>query len=80
MTSKDKTGDKLVASIRKSKSGTVASKTSERPAGESAARSSNAPKTRSESTAATKKPVSTVATIQQDRKDSYSFGRRVWPD
>ena len=79
MTSKDKTGDKLVASIRKSKSGTVASKTSERLAGESAARS-NVPKTRSESTAATKKPASTVARNQQEQKDSYSFGRRVWPD
>jgi len=79
MTSKDKTGDKLVASIRKSKSGTVASKSSERPAGESAARS-NASKIRSESTAATKKPASTVATNQQERNDGYSFGRRVWPD
>ncbi|WP_455366627.1 hypothetical protein [Kaarinaea lacus] len=76
MTSKDKTGDKLVASVRKSKTGTVAQKTSERQnAGKQAAKS-NAPTARSESTA---RPASKAAT-NQDRKDSYSLGRRVWPD
>jgi len=76
MTSKDKTGDKLVASIRKSKSGTVAGKNAESPAVSKPAAKSTAPTTRSESTA---RPASTIAT-NQDRKDGYSFGRRVWPD
>lgn len=77
MTSKDKTGDKLVASIRKSKSGTVASKTSQRPdADESAAK----PKatTAKSSTAATRK--SATAETEQDRKNTFSHGCRVWPD
>lgn len=77
MTSRDKTGDKLVASIRKSKSGTVASKTSQRPdADESAAK----PKatTAKSSTAATSK--SARAETDQGRKNTFSHGRRVWPD
>jgi hypothetical protein len=77
MTSKDKTGDKLVASIRKSKSGTVASKTSQRPdADESAAKPKAA--TAKSSTAATSK--SARAETDQGRKNTFIHGRRVWPD
>ena len=71
MSSKSKTGAKLVASVRKSKTGAVASKTSQRPdAGESKAKPKATTATRSAST----------TTTNQGRKDVYSFGRRVWPD
>jgi len=75
MTSKDKTGAKLVASIRKSKTGTVASKTSERPDSRAAA---DKPK------ASTAKPASKSPPEQnikhQGSISSYSSRRRVWPD
>ena len=68
--SKDKTGAKLVASVRKSKTGTVASKTSE---------SQNTKQTAPKSKASTPKPA-TKATTKQGVKNLYSSGRRVWPD
>lgn len=75
MSTKKKTGDKLVASIRKSKTGTVARKTSERPdAVESTATKSRSP---------TSKPASksdSTASTNQVRKNVFSHGRRVWPD
>jgi len=75
MSSKDKTGDKLVASIRKSKTGTVASKTSERP---------DARATTDKSKASTAKPAAKVTPNQdvknQGGKSLYSSRRRVWPD
>ena len=69
MTSKDKTGEKLVASIKKSKTGEVARKTAERSIG-GASKST---------TAKTRKP---AATSRQDNgtNDAYSSGPRVWPD
>jgi len=75
----DKTGDKLVASIRKTRAG-AAKKTTARKAATSGTVASTAgkqPKTRSRPAAgkAEKKvlpaPVST---------DAYQYGRRIWPD
>ncbi|MEZ5543535.1 MAG: hypothetical protein R3F42_16090 [Pseudomonadota bacterium] len=66
MTSKDKTGDQLVASIRKSKSGAVARKAAGRPA---AGKSARAPE-----------PAATPAQGPAGQGDGYSLGRRVWPD
>lgn len=80
MSTKSKTGAKLVASVRKSKTGTVASKTSQRPdANESKAKPKATAATRSASKTTTSKSASTTPT-NQGRKDVYSFGRRVWPD
>ena len=76
MSSKDKTGAKLVASIRKSKTGTVASKTSERP---------DTRETATRSKTSTPKSSSSKATQDQGVRSQgvnslYSSGRRVWPD
>lgn len=71
MTSKDKTGDQLVASIRKSKSGPAARKAARRsPAGKPAATAAGR---------AAKKPP-TGATEKNRDVGGYSHGRRVWPD
>jgi hypothetical protein len=75
MSSKSKTGDKLIASIRKSKTGTVARKTSERP---DAAKSTAAKSKASTSSSASKS--SSSASENQERQNIFSHGRRVWPD
>jgi hypothetical protein len=67
MTSKDRTGEQLVASIRKSKTGAVARKAAVASAAGKPAASSQARTT-------TKKPA------QRGGADTYSAGRRVWPD
>ena len=72
MSTKSKTSDKLVASVRKSKTGTVAQKTSERQKAAEPAAKPKAPTARSASTSASK------ATAGSN--NGYSFGRRVWPD
>lgn len=75
MTNKDKTSNKLVASIRKSKTGAVAHKTSERPdAGASLAKSKPPAPVRREPAPAAK------TASKQRRSDAFSTGRRVWPD
>jgi hypothetical protein len=71
MNSEDKTGDKLVASMRKSKTGTVASRTTERPG---ARQASARPK------ASTSKPAMKAAATDRDVNNPFSHGRRVWPD
>lgn len=70
MTSKDKTGDKLVASIRKSKTGAVARKTSQRP-------DADEKPTKSKVTAVRPK---SKAAKSRDSGGAFSPGRRVWPD
>lgn len=76
MNSKDKTGNKLVASIRKSKTATVGNKASERPAsGDAAAKS----KTPTAGVGSTARSASSVAP-KQAIHNGYSLGRRVWPD
>jgi hypothetical protein len=83
MTSKDKTGDKLIASMRKSKTGTVTQKTSER--------SASAGSTMSADTSASKQAATkavTTATARAKKKAApapkqgggFSHGRRIWPD
>jgi len=75
VTGKDKTGDKLVASIRKSKTGAVAGKPGTQvPAGMptvTAEANTGAAASRN------KKPVSREP---GSAGDAYSHGRRVWPD
>ena len=78
MSTKSKTGARLVDSIRKSKSGTVARKTAERPdADKSATTKSKVSTTRSKSSAP--KSVSKAST-NTVRKNGFSHSRRVWPD
>lgn len=72
MSTKSKTGAKLVDSIRKSKTGAVASKTAERPnARETAA------KPRSSSS---KSRGSAGSNGASNSNAGYSSKRRVWPD
>jgi len=74
MTSSDKTGEKLVASIRKSKSSAEAS--GGKPAAEkttSRRRSSS----RASSAKATSSGYSTAVDLEGG---AFHFGRRVWPD
>ena len=68
MKSKDKTGDQLLASIRKSKAGVVAQKTQARATARRTA-------ARPAATAQKAKP-------KPDARPAgcYSHGRRVWPD
>lgn len=78
MTSKDKTGDQLVASIRKSKTGTVSRKTADRSSADEANAKSKPP---AKSTSpAPKTRASTNSQAGKLPKDPYSLGRRVWPD
>jgi len=81
MTSKDNTGDKLVASMRKSKTGTVTQKTSERSASAGFRSAAGRP--------ARKKAAPKVASVAKAKKKvaptpkqggGFSHGRRVWPD
>jgi hypothetical protein len=87
MTSKDKTGDKLIASMRKSKTGTVTQKTSARSASagsttaaDTPVRKKAVPKTApNAASAVNEKPKKTAVPVPvQD--GSFSHGRRVWPD
>ena len=67
MSTKSKTAAKLVASIKKSKTGTVASKTSDRPsARETASRSSTSSRS--------------AAPAAIHSSGDFSHGQRVWPD
>ncbi len=73
MTTKDKTGDKLVASIRRTKAG--ATKTGGEPKAEPAA-----PRRK---TAAATKPAPArrpAATGKKPPRDPYQYHGRVWPD
>jgi len=72
VTSKDKTGDQLVASIRKSKTGAVARKS----AATSAASKPQSPARGSPRVTAAKPAKQEI----RSGSDPYSIGRRVWPD
>jgi len=80
MTSKDKTADQLVASIRKSKTGTVAQKTQAR----STAKKAPARRAAAKPAASTPKKATARtparSTGNGTSSGSYSHGRRVWPD
>jgi cytoskeletal protein RodZ len=83
MTSKDKTGDQLVASIRKSKSGEVSRKNTKRRATSGRKKTSSARKTSTPASKAAKttKDSSRVSKVEANvSSDSYSAGGRIWPD
>jgi len=69
MSETDKTGDKLVASIRKTKAGAA------KPAQAAPARSAK-PTTR----ARARKPAPKSRRTASDNADPFTWGRRVWPD
>ena len=73
MTGKDKTGDQLVASIRKTKQAATTSK-------KKVARKSQPKKASTEAPA--KKPSTTAKTTRRQKPEagSYQQGKRVWPD
>jgi hypothetical protein len=73
MTAKDKTGDQLVASIRKTKQAATTSK-------KTAARKSQPKKSTAKAPA--KKPSTTAKTTprQKPAAGEYQQGKRVWPD
>lgn len=77
MTNKDKTGDQLVASMRKTKSGAVTRKTAAR-------RSTRKPAKPAASRPAPARPAKAISTTAAEAEavpqDGYSAGRRVWPD
>jgi hypothetical protein len=75
MTSKDKTADQLVASIRKSKTGTVAQKNQARStAKKTPARRAAKP------AASTPKKTAARTPARSESSGGYCHGRRVWPD
>jgi hypothetical protein len=79
MTSKDKTADQLVASIRKSKTGTVAQKNpARRTAKKTPARGAAMPAAATPGKTAARTPAR--ATGSETGSGVYSHGRRVWPD
>jgi hypothetical protein len=95
MTSKDKTADQLVASIRKSKTGTVAQKNRTRSTAKKApARRAVKPAASTQKMATARSaaepdasaPKKTAARTPAESASSgknsggYSHGRRVWPD
>jgi hypothetical protein len=69
MTESDKTGDKLAASIRKTKAGTATRTTTRKAAPKRAATPRPAESTQ-------RKPVQQAAASA----DPYRHGQRVWPD
>ena len=72
MTAKDNTGDKLVASIRRTKTGAT------RQSGEGTAAKTTA---RRQPAAKSSPPVKPDAASQAtDPRDPYQAARRVWPD
>ena len=82
MTSKDTTGDKLVASIRKTKTGstpaagsTVKKKVVAKKAAPKVAKKAAAPKK-----AAPKASENTNANRKKELVNMFHTGRRVWPD
>ncbi len=75
MTTADKTGDKLVQSIRKTKAG--ASATAPKPRAPAATRN-KAPTSKAPASAAAK-PRATRKTVSATT-DPYQSGQRVWPD
>lgn len=85
MTSTDKTGDKLVDSIRRTKAGTgQAAKSGTAAATATAKSATTAAKTRSAPASkakASKAPVRKRTTSRSsDEAPQFTHGRRVWPD
>ena len=82
MTTSDKTGDKLTASIRKTREGETAKPDSDatrRAAPKQASKST--PKAASKPRGRSAKPADRGAGGEVDEtRDAYRHGRRVWPD
>jgi hypothetical protein len=79
MTSKDKTADQLVASIRKSKTGDVAQKNQARSTAKKApARPAAKPAASTPKKTAARIPAR--SSYNGTSSGGYSHGRRVWPD
>ena len=83
MTSKDTTGDKLVASIRKTKTGTspTASSTVKKKVAKKAAPKVAKKTATSKADEATKSPsANTNAKRKKELVNMFHSGQRVWPD
>jgi hypothetical protein len=87
MTTKDKTGEKLVASIRRtrntvaSKSGTTETAAAKYTDADNVTRETNAPAAKQEKSSAKKTPPkSTARNTGGNTQQAYQSGRRVWPD
>ena len=76
MSNKERTRDKLVASLRKTRV-TVNEETQSKPA-TSAAPVEKAPAPASKP--APRKPAATIKSSSSSGNDAYQSGRRVWPD
>jgi hypothetical protein len=74
MTRKDTTGDKLVASVRKTRKSTAGGTS----AAKQTAQTSRAAKTRKP--AARKKSTASTSKHKKQLIDMFQSGRRVWPD
>ncbi|HYQ70761.1 MAG TPA: hypothetical protein VET88_02410 [Gammaproteobacteria bacterium] len=75
MTTKNKTGDRLVASIRRTRAG------AENPAGEASQRPATVRKARAPAKKNTARPAKKSAAKQADAAPAtYQSGGRVWPD
>lgn len=84
MTSKDTTGDKLVASIRKTKTGTSPSSTVKKKVATKAAGAKATPKVAKKAAAPKQAAKSSSENTNANRKKelvrTFNHGRRVWPD
>lgn len=79
MTTKDKTADQLVASIRKSKTGTVAQKNQARSTSkQTPARGAAKPAAAMPKKTAARTPARAAGS--ETGSGGYSHGHRVWPD
>ena len=77
---KDKTGDKLVASIRKTRAGATKKTTARKAekAGGATAAAGERPAPRAGTRTAARAEKKSVQVPES--RDSYQYGRRVWPD
>ena len=86
MSTTDKTGEKLLASIRKTKAGgsspantggSSGGTTTVRP---TATKRKTAPKSRAKAVPAPAVKRATPASVEKEPADPYQAGRRIWPD
>lgn len=82
MSTSDKTGDRLAASIRRTKAGAAKPPAGSAPeAGQAEQKAAAAkPAAKPAPKAPAPRRAKTAAAPAQSAGDSYQFGRRVWPD